>query len=318
METGSLLRKRIIWWIVGSLGVTGIAALLLGFILVFALLGSLVTTSDASKMAGIEVPDTPEFDIPLFLLPIYIQAEQEHASWARLAAIHQVTTDFGAKKAKRTDTIGALGFPRSLWEGYRVDGDSDGKIDPDNPYDAIFSLANYLQLTAQDLDEALVVWFGSSEEVALVYRKEAEYAALLSRSGTWLWPLAGYTTISSPFGYRVDPVTGAQGAFHAGIDIPAPRGTPVLAVLSGTVTQVIHGSTGYGNAILLQHANGLVSLYGHLTDIGVCQRQQVLQGEVIGWVGSTGKSTGPHLHLEIRVNGQKVDPLPYFRQLDEP
>ncbi|THF74374.1 M23 family metallopeptidase [Cohnella fermenti] len=318
MDISGLVKRRVFWWVVGSLGATGIGIAILVMVLIFALLGALVSASDTSQLEGVEVPNNASFDIPMLLLPIYIQAENGQASWARLAAMHRVTTNFGAEKAKRIDTIGSLGFPRSLWETYRQDGDEDGEIDPDNPYDAIFSLANYLRASAEDEESALNGWFLNAEQVAMVHRKEAEYAAVLPIPGKWLWPLLGYTAISSPYGYRVDPVTGAPSEFHAGIDIPAPRGTPVMATQNGTVVQVVRSSTGYGNHILLQHANDFISLYGHLADIAVRQGQQVHQGEMIGWVGSTGKSTGPHLHFEMRVHGQTVDPLTLVFPPNEP
>jgi murein DD-endopeptidase MepM/ murein hydrolase activator NlpD len=312
MDVSGLIKKRVLWWVVGSLGAIGIAIALLVMLLVFALLGVLVSSSDSSSMEGIPVPDNQTFDIPAPLLPIYIRAENEQASWARLAAIHKITTDFGAVQAKRIDTIGGLGFPRLLWEAYKVDGDGDGKIDPDNPFDAIFSLANYLRLSALDPDAALEAWFLNPGDEALVRAKEAEYAAMLVMPRNWLWPVIGYTAISSPYGMRTDPVSGEPGVFHDGIDIPAPRGTPVVAAQNGIVIQAVMSNSGYGNLVRLQHDGGVQSLYAHLSGIGVRRSQQVLRGEVIGWVGSTGKSTGPHLHFGMSQNGQSEDPQNYW------
>lgn len=310
MSVSETVKKKVVWWVVGSLGFVGIGIILLILLLAFVLLGILVSSSDSS-MEGIPVPDNQTFDIPAPLMPIYMHAENERASWARLAAVHKITTDFGAAKAERIDTIGGLGFPRLLWEAYKVDGDGDGRMDPDNPYDGIFSLANYLRSASLETDAALGAWFLNPNDVALVHAKEAEYAAMLRVSGNWLWPVIGYMAISSPYGTRTDPVTGAHGAFHDGIDIPAPRGTPVVAMQNGTVIQVIMGSSGYGNLIRLQHDGNMQSFYGHLSDIGVRRGQQVMRGQVIGWVGSTGKSTGPHLHLGMSQNGQSVDPQLY-------
>jgi murein DD-endopeptidase MepM/ murein hydrolase activator NlpD len=312
MDVSGLIKKKVLWWVIGSLGAAGIAIVLLVLLLVFALLGVLVSSSDSSSMEGIPVPDNQTFDIPAPLLPIYIQAENTNASWARMAAIHKITTNFGAETAKRIDTIGGLGFPRLLWEAYKVDGDGDGKIDQDNPYDAIFSLANYLRLSALETDKALEAWFLNPNDAALVRAKEAEYAAMLIMPRNWLWPVIGYTRLSSPYGFRTDPVTGAPGTFHDGIDIPAPRGTPVVAIQNGTVIQVSRSSSGYGNLIRLQHDGGIQSLYAHLSGISVRRGQQVLKGEVIGWVGSTGKSTGPHLHFGMSQSGQSVDPQLYW------
>lgn len=316
MDVSGLVKKKMFWWLVGSLGFVGICIVLLVLLLAFVLLGILVSSSDSS-MEGIPVPENQTFDIPAPLLPIYIHAENERVAWARLAAVHKVTTDFGAEKAKRIDTVGGLGFPRPLWEAYKLDGDEDGKIDPDNPYDAIFSLANYLRLSTLDIDATLEAWFLNPNDVALVHAKEVEYAAMLIIPRNWLWPVIGYSALSSPYGIRIDPVTGEAGVFHDGIDIPAPRGTPVIAIQSGTVVQVIKDSGGYGNLIRLQHDGGIQSFYGHLSGIGVHQGQQVLRGEVIGWVGSTGKSTGPHLHLGMLQGGQSVNPQNYWMDQTE-
>lgn len=310
MDVSGLIKRKVLWWVIGSLGAAGIGIVLLVLLLIFVLLGVLVSSSDTSSMEGIPVPDDQTFDIPALLLPIYIQAENRNVSWACLAAIHKVTTDFGSKRAKRTDAVGGLGFPRMLWETYKVDGDGDGRTEPDNPVDAIFSLANYSR--SSSLDAALEKWLVDPNDVALVRAKEAEYAALLMMPYTWLWPVIGYTGISSPYGFRTDPVTGESGLFHDGIDIPAPRGIPVIAIQNGTVVQVRKGSSGYGNFVRLQHDGGIQSLYAHLSGIGVKREQEVLRGEVIGWVGSTGKSTGPHLHLGVSRSGQSNDPLSFW------
>jgi murein DD-endopeptidase MepM/ murein hydrolase activator NlpD len=127
--------------------------------------------------------------------------------------------------------------------------------------------------------------------------------------GTFIWPVQG--PITSPFGYRTDPVTGAT-AFHAGIDIGAACGTPIKAAGTGTVLTAGWNSGGYGNMTLINHGGGLSTLYGHQSSIIVAAGQSVTQGQVIGYVGSTGKSTGCHLHFEVRVNGNPVDPMGYL------
>lgn len=124
------------------------------------------------------------------------------------------------------------------------------------------------------------------------------------------WPVPGHFSISSPFGTRADPFSGAR-AFHSGIDIPAPAGTPVVSAQRGTV--VFSGWLGgYGNAILIDHGGGLLSLYGHLNVRLVEQGASVESGQTIGLVGSTGRSTGPHLHFEIRLNGNFTDPIAHY------
>ena len=114
----------------------------------------------------------------------------------------------------------------------------------------------------------------------------------------------------SPFGMRRHPILGFA-RMHTGVDWAAPRGTPIIAAGNGTVEKASWDSGGYGNQTLIRHANGYVSSYNHQSAIakGVKPGAQVRQGQVIGWVGSTGLSTGPHLHYELIVNGNKVDPL---------
>jgi murein DD-endopeptidase MepM/ murein hydrolase activator NlpD len=122
------------------------------------------------------------------------------------------------------------------------------------------------------------------------------------------WPVSG--TITSPFGYRQNPFGGAPD-FHPGLDIAAPMGTTVTAAASGTVISAgWYG--GYGNYILIDDGGGMATGYGHLSQIFVSNGQQVQKGQAIGAVGSTGRSTGPHLHFEVRINGKPTDPAAYL------
>lgn len=121
-----------------------------------------------------------------------------------------------------------------------------------------------------------------------------------------LWPLEG-GVISSYYGSRVNPVSGG-GDWHPGIDIAAEIGTPVYAAAMGTVERA-GWNGGYGQYVRLDHGNGYESAYGHMSGIAVIPGQQVRKGEIIGFVGSTGYSTGPHLHFEVFVDGQNIDPL---------
>ena len=131
-------------------------------------------------------------------------------------------------------------------------------------------------------------------------------AAPAHGSGQFIWPVHG--PITSPFGYRTNPFGGAPD-FHPGLDIAAETGTPILAADSGRV--IIAGwVSGYGNYIAIDHGRGISTGYGHCSRIDVSVGQDVQRGQVIGAVGSTGHSTGPHVHFEIRVNGRPVDPAP--------
>ncbi|WP_455540091.1 M23 family metallopeptidase [Terrisporobacter sp.] len=124
------------------------------------------------------------------------------------------------------------------------------------------------------------------------------------------WPVPGYTRIASPFGYRTHPVLGVK-KLHTGIDIPAPEGTPAVAVADGTV--IFAGPKGsYGNAIMIEHDNGLVTLYAHNSKLLVKVGDRVKKGQVVTKIGSTGRVTGPHLHFEVRVNGTPENPINYL------
>jgi murein DD-endopeptidase MepM/ murein hydrolase activator NlpD len=125
-------------------------------------------------------------------------------------------------------------------------------------------------------------------------------------SGMFSWPVTG--TITSPFGWRSNPFGGAP-EFHQGLDIAAPSGTTVTAAAGGTIIMA-QWYGGYGNYILIDHGGGYSTGYGHLSAIYVSVGQSVQRGQAIGAVGSTGQSTGPHLHFEVRIAGKPVDPAP--------
>ena len=115
-------------------------------------------------------------------------------------------------------------------------------------------------------------------------------------------------TVTSPFGYRVHPVTKKRRAFHRGIDIGAPTGTPVRAAAEGVVIRSTYNRNGYGNLIVIKHEKNLCTYYGHLSKRRVRKGQRVRKGDLIGNVGSTGASTGPHLHFEVRRGSRAVNP----------
>jgi murein DD-endopeptidase MepM/ murein hydrolase activator NlpD len=124
-----------------------------------------------------------------------------------------------------------------------------------------------------------------------------------------LWPVEGQITGS--FGERIDPFNG-EGAFHTGVDIAAGYGQPVIAPADGLVT-FADQLGGYGRAIVVEHGHGIATRYGHLSSFAVAPGQQVHRGDVIGYVGLSGRSTGPHLHYEVRINDTPVNPYKYLR-----
>lgn len=117
--------------------------------------------------------------------------------------------------------------------------------------------------------------------------------------------------IASGFGYRIDPIYKTV-KLHAGLDFAAPQGTPIYATANGVVKTAANTGNGYGNHVVINHGYGYETLYGHMAKIKVRRGQRVDRGDLIGYVGSTGKSTGPHCHYEVHKNGQRLDPVYFF------
>ena len=142
-------------------------------------------------------------------------------------------------------------------------------------------------------------------------REMRDYEDLLRRRGMTpsIWPVSG--KLESGMGGRRNPFGGRGFEYHEGQDIDASYGTPVMVAASGTVT-IAGRERGYGNVIYVDHGAGLSTRYGHLSQIDVKIGQSVTRGQTIGLVGSTGRSTGPHLHYEVRINNQPVDPRQYL------
>ena len=171
--------------------------------------------------------------------------------------------------------------------------------------------------------ETLIVEKQREEAAALAAAREAarRAAALAGGSapneagagapGDLSWPVSG--PITSPFGMRLDPVSGEFTRMHTGIDIGAPMGATIGAAASGRVILAGWTDGGYGNMIVVDHGGGLSTLYAHCSNVFVSAGQDVQRGTPLGAVGSTGHSTGPHLHFEVRMNGQPVDPSSRLR-----
>ena len=149
---------------------------------------------------------------------------------------------------------------------------------------------------------------------AAQYKEELVKMALRGENppsnATWLEPVSGYT-ITSAFGYRKAPTAGAS-TYHQGIDMACPTGTPIYATRSGTVTKASYQAGGAGYYVSINHGDGFASIYMHMTRYVVTNGQSVSQGQLIGYVGSTGVSTGPHLHFGISYGGTYVNPMAYL------
>ena len=161
--------------------------------------------------------------------------------------------------------------------------------------------------------DAINAEIAAQEEAA---RQEAaqnnqEYTGTGSTAtGSYIWPCPSSTYVTSRYGYRTHPIFGDERV-HSGIDISANEGATIIAADSGTVSVATYSSS-YGNYVTIDHSNGTYTLYAHMSSLAVSAGQTVSQGDTIGYAGSTGWATGPHLHFEIRSNGGTVDPLAYF------
>ena len=152
----------------------------------------------------------------------------------------------------------------------------------------------------------------ASQSASAYYAAAETPTVTRTGGGGFIWPLSGYTRVSSPFGYRNCPFHGRE--LHGGCDIPAPGGTPIMAAKSGVVVLSTYGSS-YGNHVAITHSDGTRTMYCHMSSRAVSAGQTVAQGQVIGYVGSTGSSTGNHLHFEVWTSSSsssRVNPLNYF------
>lgn len=130
-------------------------------------------------------------------------------------------------------------------------------------------------------------------------------------NGIFTWPLSTGGTLTSNYGYRIHPISGVR-KMHTGVDLAAPAGTPIVAAESGTVSLVRKLGTGYGWYVVVSHGSNISTLYAHMSSIIVSEGQAVSRGQKLGGVGTTGSSTGNHLHFEVRVNGSHVSPWGYI------
>ena len=156
---------------------------------------------------------------------------------------------------------------------------------------------------------------------AEIKKKQKELAAQLAAQGKkitsekgYKWPLTDYTNLSSLYAGRIDPFTGKK-ATHSGIDVPAPKGVKILSAKSGVVLTSAYNKGGYGNYVVVDHGNGNTTLYAHMSSRSVKAGDVVKQGDVLGLVGTTGRSTGNHLHYEIRENDVRIDPVTRYSGL---
>ncbi len=170
-------------------------------------------------------------------------------------------------------------------------------------------LGNELAKTLNNLSARVAYQFDSYNDIEKLIKNQGEKLASIPA----IQPVSNrdLDRIASGFGMRIDPVYGTP-KMHKGLDFTAPQGTPIYATGNGTVTEASFSASGFGNHIIINHGYGYETLYGHMVRMKVREGQKVKRGELIGWVGSTGKSTGPHCHYEVHINGVEVDPVYFF------
>lgn len=291
--------------------------------------------------------------IPAQYIPIYQKAEQQFkVPWNVLAAVHKVETNYG-QISPMLSPVGAMGhmqFMCRTWvgwslpgsplgscassvdytdlslikkhRGFGIDGDGDGKADPFNPVDAIFTAAKYLASNGAAngrVEEALLAYNHSSEYVqkvmgyAVMFVDNSGGGGMVSESGL-SWPVPCTQRVTSGFGMRLHPIQ-KKWKMHDGIDIANPgcNMSPIIAATNGTVT--FAGTMGtYGIVVFVDHGNGMQTRYAHLAGSMVSTGQHVKGGQTVGLLGTTGGSSGPHLHYEIRMNGKTYDPMKFYQK----
>lgn len=171
------------------------------------------------------------------------------------------------------------------------------------------NLAKDIATQLNHLNARIAYQFDSYQSIEkLINNQEAKLASIPA-----IQPVSNkdLSRVASGYGMRIDPVYGTP-RMHKGLDFTAPQGTPIYATGDGTVTTAGYSDGGYGNHVEINHGYGYQTLYGHMVRIKARPGQKVKRGEVIGWVGSTGKSTGPHCHYEVKINGNNVNPVYFF------
>jgi murein DD-endopeptidase MepM/ murein hydrolase activator NlpD len=229
---------------------------------------------------------------------------QENASYreatgtltAQIESLHSAINDLGDRA--RVDPVTARAMDKLPAQIKNQDGTSVEEASALlTPNVAVSSTENTFGMLRNVLS--------SLESHLSIVRSTVEKREALLNATPSIWPVHGW--LSAGYGVRPDPFTG-ESDFHPGIDISAEKGTPIEATADGIV-ELAEPSGDYGNLVVIDHGFGLVTRYGHLSKFAVSSGQQVKRGDVIGYVGATGRATGPHLHYEVLANGKLMNPL---------
>ena len=246
-----------------------------------------------------------------------VRAERE-----TLRKNYQQMAEIAHNRSVQVASLGALANEVSALYGLRQNKLEAAKPEPQASAAAAApapaTLGQTDELSQQQVTNSIDTFYAlRAEALSGQVSRALEGGLTASFAGDWteladapsLWPVEG--PIGSGFGVREDPING-EGSFHTGVDIDAPIGTPVRAAADGNVISA-EMNAGYGREVLLDNSHGLVTLYAHLSGFAVFAGQHVIRGQVIGYVGESGRATGPHLHYEVRVHNVPVNPHKYLR-----
>lgn len=228
----------------------------------------------------------------------YLQMEQvAHEKDVQAASLGSLASEVSALYGLRQSKLSKSSMPHvSATTGEAGDGISDQQYGR--------SLDQLLELRSSAMSGEIMHGLDFSRRFPAIFGGTVNMADAPSQ-----WPVQGIVT--SSFGSRLDPING-EGAFHAGIDIATAKGEAVRAPADGTVLKAGMGN-GYGREVVIDHGHGIQTLYGHLSGFAVTEGQEVSRGDILGYVGSSGHSTGPHLHYEVRIHDTPVNPSKYLR-----
>jgi murein DD-endopeptidase MepM/ murein hydrolase activator NlpD len=204
---------------------------------------------------------------------------------------------------------------RSIFEANPVPDSARAKLmEQKNEFQKIAAindeeLGNELAQTLNNINARIKYQYASYNEIEKMIKNQSEKLACIPA----IQPVSNrdLDRIASGFGMRIDPVYGTA-KMHNGLDFTAPQGTPIYATANGRVEMAGFDESGFGNHVIINNGYGYKTLFGHVAKVKVKTGEYVNRGEVIGWVGSTGKSTGPHCHYEVHINGREVDPVYFF------
>ena len=233
----------------------------------------------------------------------YDNGVMDHLASLRQTIAETVDLLEAERQAQQTVRAAQLAQRAELNEKYQ---------EADDLVDEISAREDELEAAHKALDEAAKEIDRTIASKQTEYQKRITSGELKVEPGSgYLWPLEDYATLSSLFGPRIHPIT-RRPSNHSGIDIPAPKNTPILASRGGVVITSGWNNGGYGNYVILSHGDGTSTLYAHMNSRGCKEGDVVVQGQTIGYVGTTGRSTGNHLHFEVRIGSDRADPIDYF------